>query len=165
MRFFVLTCLLAAVPACQTGGRLTGDTYRDGAVAYRIGTLPSGWERVKLADGQLAFHHVAGGAIHASATCQGREDVSLDVLTNHLLFGIEDRREESRVRLELDGRTALRTRIDGTLDGVPMSLDLVVVKKDGCIYDLGLAAAPAVFAQRQRDFERFFRGFARLGGA
>ncbi len=161
----MLTCLLAAVPACLTGGRLSGDTYRDGAVAYRIGRLPPDWGRVKLADGQIAFHHVAGGAIHANATCQPREDVSLDVLTNHLLFGIEDRREESRVRLELDGRTALRTRLDGTLDGVPISLDLVVVKKDGCVYDLGLAAAPAVFPQRQPDFERFFRGFARVKAA
>jgi hypothetical protein len=157
--------ILLVASACQTGGGLSGDTYRDGLVSYRIGTLSPDWGRVRVADGQVAFHHPGGGSILANANCQPRQDVSLDVLTNHLLFGIEDRREESRVRFQLDGRMALRTRLDGTLDGVPISLDLVVLKKDGCIYDLGLAAAPSVFPQRRPDFERFVRGFARLEGA
>jgi hypothetical protein len=154
----LLTCLIAA---CGFRGALTADLYRDGAVAFRIGPLPADWARVQVADGHLAFHHARGGTILAHATCANRADVSLDVLTNHLLFGIEDRREVSRAVLALDGRAALRTRLDGTLDGVPVALDLVVLKKDGCTYDLGLAASPAVLPQRQADFERFFRAFAR----
>ena len=156
--FPLLTCLIAG---CGFRGQLAGDLYRDGAVAFRVGTLSADWARVQVGDGHLAFHHVRGGTILAHATCDGRADVSLDVLTNHLLFGIEERREISRIPFALDGRAALRTRLDGTVDGVPVALDLVVVKKDGCTYDLGLAAAPAVLSQRQPDFERFFRSFAR----
>ena len=128
---------------------------------FRIGALPAPWRRVQIADGQLAFHHADGGTILAHATCEPRDDVSLNVLTNHLLFGIEQRRELARTPLSVDGRQALRTRLMGTLDGVAVALDLVVLKKDGCMYDLELASAPEVFALRQPDFERFFGGFAR----
>jgi hypothetical protein len=155
----LLAILLAG---CGTRGTLSGTLYRDGHLAFRIGALPSEWRRVQVADGQLAFHHDGGGTILAHATCEARGDASLDVLTNHLLFGIEDPRERSRTPLSLDGRRALRTRVDGALDGVPVALDLVVLKKDSCTYDLELASSPEVFAHRQADFERFFIGFARV---
>ena len=120
-RIPLLASLLAG---CGTRGTLTGDLYRDSQVAFRIGPLPPEWRRVQVADGQLAFHHDEGGTILAHATCEGRGDASLDVLTNHLLFGIEEPRERSRTPLSLDGRRALRTRVDGALDGVPIALDL-----------------------------------------
>jgi hypothetical protein len=152
----------AALVGCGLRGQLAGDVYRDGAVAFRIGRLPPAWRRVQVADGELAFHHAAGGAILAHATCRPRGDAPLDVLTNHLLFGFEDRQELARDDLPLDGRKALRTRLTARLDGVPVVLDLVVLKKDGCVYDLELTSSPAAFAERQADFERFFLAFARV---
>lgn len=154
-----------ALLACAAPGQLSDGTYRDGPIAFRIGRLSAEWQRVHVGEGQLAFHHAGGGTIAANATCEPREDVSLDVLTNHLLFGVENRRDEARVLFALDGRTAMRTHLDGTLDGVPVSLDLVVLKKDGCTYDFDLAATPRIFHLRQPDFEGFFRGFASLGAA
>jgi hypothetical protein len=147
---------------CGLRGHLRGDVYRDGSIAFRIGGLPDPWQRVQVADGQLAFHHRAGGTILAHASCDVRGDPSLEVLTRHLLIGIEAPRELSRAALALDGRRALRTRVDGRLDGVAVAFDLVVLKKDGCTYDLALAAAPDVFPSRRTDFERFFQGFARV---
>jgi hypothetical protein len=158
-RIPILALLLAG---CATRGTLNGTLYRDGPLAFRIGALPSEWRRVQVADGQVAFHHDQGGTILAHATCEARGDASLDVLTNHLLFGIEEPRERSRTPLSLDGRRALRTRVDGALDGVPIALDLVVLKKDSCTFDLELASSPEVFARRQADFERFFFGFSRV---
>jgi hypothetical protein len=152
----------ALLAGCGLRGELRGDVYRDGSVVFRIGELPAPWQRVQVADGQLAFHHRAGGTILAHATCEPHGDPSLEVLTRHLLIGIEAPRELSQAALSLDGRRALRTRVDGRLDGVAVAFDLVVLKKDGCTYDLALAAAPAVFASRRSDFERFFQGFARV---
>jgi hypothetical protein len=157
-----LLLLAASLAGCGTRGTLSGSLYRDGPLAFRIGALPAEWRRVQVGDGQLAFHHDDGGTILAHATCEARDDVSLDVLTNHLLFGVEEAREISRAPLSLDGRRALRTRIDGAVDGVPIALDLVVLKKDSCTYDLQLASSPDVFVRRQPDFERFFAGFARV---
>ncbi|HEY0710327.1 MAG TPA: hypothetical protein VGG33_26195, partial [Polyangia bacterium] len=73
---------------------------------------------------------------------------------------VEGRRELARARLPIDGRAALRTRLQGSLDGVPIDLDLVVLKKDGCTYDLQLATSPRDFSARQPDFDRFLSAFA-----
>jgi hypothetical protein len=121
----------------------------------RVGTLPAAWQRVRDDGGSVAFHHAAGGTIVSAISCGDGDDVPLDVLTNHLLLGIEGRRERARERLVLDGRAALRTQLDAQLDGVPVTLDLVVLKKDGCTVDLYLVAPRPAFDERRADFVRF----------
>jgi len=124
----------------------------------RLGTLPAGWERVRDRADSVAYHHAGGGTIVSARSCGDADDVPLDVLTNHLLLGIEGRRELARQSLVLDGRAALRTRLDATLDGVPVALDIVVLKKDGCTVDLYLVAPRAAYAERRADFDRFLSG-------
>lgn len=124
----------------------------------RSGTLPAGWERVRDRGDSVAYHHAGGGTIVSARSCGDADDVPLDVLTNHLLLGIEGRRELGRQALVLDGRAALRTRLDATLDGVPVALDVVVLKKDGCTVDLYLVAPRAAYADRRADFDRFAFG-------
>jgi hypothetical protein len=156
----VAAAALLAVGCTPVRGRLSGDVYHDGKVAFRVGRLPGQWQRVQVGDGHLAFHHQAGGTILANVSCERFVDLSLDLLTNQLLYGVEARRELGRQRIPLDGRVALRTQMHGSLDGVPIALDLVVMKKDGCTYDLELAASPRDFPARQPDFEGFFAVFA-----
>ncbi len=159
MRLSRALALCAAVSvACA--GRLVGDVYHDDGVAFRVGALPAAWQRQNVAAGALSYHHKDGGTISAHGSCERAEDVPLDVLTNHLLIGVESRFERSRRTLTLDGRAALRTRIDAELDGVPVALDLVVVKKDGCVYDLAMVASRAAFAARRPDFDHFVVAFA-----
>ncbi len=124
----------------------------------RLGTLPPGWERVRDSGDTVAFHHAGGGTIVSAKSCSDGDDVPLDVLTNHLLLGIEGRKERGRRAFVLDGRAALRTRLDATLDGVPVALDVVVLKKDGCTVDLYLVAPEAAYDERRADFDRFVSG-------
>ena len=105
------------------------------------------------------IHPVAGGTIASHASCADADDVPLDVLTNHLLFGLEHKQERSRRPLTLDGRAALRTRLEATLDGVPLALDVVVMRKDGCTHDLMLIAPRGDLARLEPEFERFVARF------
>jgi hypothetical protein len=130
--------------------------------SYRVARLSDTWQRVRADGNGVAFHHPGGGTIALDVTCSDADDVPLDVLTRHLLIGIDPRQERSRTTLTVDGRGALRTRIDGQLDGVPVSLDLVVLKKDGCTYDLVLIAPPSLLAQRQPEFARFIGSFTQV---
>jgi hypothetical protein len=150
---------LSVLLACAGPGSFVNQVYRRGAVAYRVGPLPAAWERVSVGRLNLVFRHREGGTLAVNATCPHREDAPLHVLTNHLLFGIEAQREKSRTPITLDGRAGLRTRLTGELDGVPIEMELVVLKKDGCAYDLQLVTSPQRFAARQPDFDGFLRGF------
>ena len=132
-----------------------------GSRPYQLASLPGECTEARARDHSVAFHHRAGGTIVADASCGEGDDVPLDVLTNHLLFGVEDRHELPRIAFQLDGRGALRTRLDGTLDGVRVAFDLVVLKKDGCIFDLYLIAPPDRLLAREPDFDRFVAGFSK----
>jgi hypothetical protein len=125
----------------------------------QVGSLAGEWQRVRGDGDGVTYHHARGGTIATSTTCGDADDVPLDVLTNHALIGVEERREQPRRRLVVDGRAALRTRLDATLDGVPVALDLVVLKKDGCTIDLYLVAPPRSFAERRADFDGFVAAF------
>ena len=129
---------------------------------YRVPAPPAGWQRLGAEGDSFAYHNAGGGTMAANVTCDSGEDVPLDVFTNHLLFGIEQRQERARTPITVDGRGALRTRIDGRLDGVPVALELVVLKKDGCVYDLFLIAPPGALTAHQPAFDRFLAGFAQV---
>jgi hypothetical protein len=162
LRFGFVVALAALGLTTCAGGRFEGGVYRDSRTAYRIGSLDPGWARFDLSGSNLAFRHRAGGSILVNATCEGIKDVPLDVLVNQALFGIEQTHELGRDRLTLDGRAALRVRLLGAVDGVPVNLDLVALKKDDCAYDLELVAAPSVFAERDQEFWSLVQGFQQL---
>jgi hypothetical protein len=153
---------LAMLAAACTSGSFKDNVYRDSHTAYRVGLLGPSWHRFDLSGGNLAFHHEQGGSIYANATCKGINDVPLDVLTNQALFDVERKHELGRERFTLDGRVALRTRLTGSVDGVEVELELVVMKKDNCVYDLQLVAGGQIFAEREADFGRFVDGFQQL---
>ena len=107
------------------------------------------------------FSDSVGGVIEANATCRDDADAApLRALTRQLLIGYTDRNVESQDKVSLDEREALHTRVDAKLDGVPMTLDLYVMKRNGCIFDLSYAAPPDAFARGAADFQRFVDGFA-----
>ena len=62
--------------------------------------------------------------------------------------------------MELSGRGALRQTVEGSLDGVPVVLDLVVVRKDGCVFDFYSVSPPGADPRVATDFEAFFGEFS-----
>jgi hypothetical protein len=133
-----------------------------GKVCYRVGPLPSSWELVQSDGAQAGFYSRASGAVIASnATCHDEGDATpLESLTRHLLIGYTDHRVLAQKELMLDGRAALRTRVSAKLDGVPIELELYVLKRNGCTFDLSYAAPAGHDARGAADFAAFVRGFA-----
>jgi hypothetical protein len=153
--------ILLGLTGCASGS-FQDNVYRDSHVSYRVGPLDSSWRRFDVSGSNIAFRHVEGGSILADGRCSGVKDVPLDVLTNQATIGLENKEEHSREVITLDGRAALRTRMSASLDGVPVELDLVVVKKDNCTYDLQLVAGAKVFDARDADFSKFVEGFQQI---
>jgi hypothetical protein len=167
VRFVFLACV--AVAACTAGScaaaSYEGAVFKRGSLSYRTGALPPQWKRFRVEDANLAFKHEGGGAIVANGICGENdkiEDLPLDVLVNHALFGVEATQEVDREEFKLDARAALRSHVTGTVDGAQIELDLVVLKKDNCTFDFQLVARPDEFKARRADFEAFYKSFHKL---
>ncbi len=154
-----LSLLLVCCAGCHRGVRFENHVFSKPGVSYRVGTLSPVWERVKLSQNDLAWYtEDTGHALQVNSTCQG-EDVPLDVLTRHLLMGFTERQAVAEEKVVVDEREALRSRYRAKLDGVPVELLFLVLKKDQCVYDFTYVAPLGRFEERLEGFESLVRGF------
>lgn len=151
---------LVALALLGCRGGLRDGVFEKEGVRYRVGALPSGWRQVELEENDLAlFAEGSPHAIAVNSTCEGHGDPSLQVLTSHLLFGFTDRHVLVQRAEPLDGREGLRSRVRAKLDGVPVELLLVVLKKDGCVYDFTYTSPPERFDEKRSAFEALLENF------
>lgn len=132
-----------------------------GKLCYRTGQLGADWRVFHVEKSSVAYYHPSLRAvIESNASCRDDADpATLEVLTRHLLIGYTERRYRKSERVPLAGREALHSVIEVKLDGVPMVLDVYVLKRNGCIFDLSFAAPPAQFVAGVSAFEGFVSGF------
>jgi hypothetical protein len=159
LRGVIVVGLVVGLTGCRGG--LAGGLYRrDDGVMYRVIEPTGDWRRVDFADNDLAWlASKTGHLISMNATCTGHEDPPLDVLTNHLVIGFTDRAWESKTPLQLDGREALKSKLKAKLDGVPRSLEFVVLKKNGCVHDFTYVSPVGREGDYQATFDALVAGF------
>lgn len=148
-----------AVLAFNCRGGLVGGMYTRDGLAYRVVEPAGGWRRIAFEDNDLAWLSAQGHVIAVNATCSGHEDPQLEVLMNHLVIGFTDREWVSKKKFELDGREAMRSQVKARLDGVATSLDLVVLKKNGCVHDFTYVSPTGLEAAHQAEFDALIEGF------
>ena len=156
-------------------GSRHGGVYREGPIAFTLPPAPSGWRAIDVKDASLAFRDDDNSAsVLVNARCLSADDrTPLVALTNHLLIGATERKYLSQEVEPFDGREALHTKLEAKWDGVPMTIDVYVLSKDGCVYDfvyvggqiyIDKKASPAIRAQAQGLFVLMSYGVGRLFG-
>lgn len=146
---------LTGALACAGHPQLRDGRYQDDVVEYSLESPGDGWQRLDMEQANVAWlNRDLGAALLVNSHCQGVEDAPLEVLTRHLLMGLTDVETVAERRLELSGREALETTVEGKLDGVRRRLQLLVLKKDGCVYDVVLDASPDGFSRAVPGYER-----------
>lgn len=151
---------LLVLAGCGASQSFQARVYDNGTVRYRVGALDTGFEPVSVGDNDLAWHHPQLGTISVNSTCKQYEDVPPRALVNQLLMGTTDREYRVEETLTLDGRAAQHLLADVQLDGVPLTIDVYLIVKDGCVYDLTHIAGRERADEARPAFERFVRGFA-----
>lgn len=130
-------------------------------VTYRIGSVPSDWRRVDVADGPDVAWQVGdtGVLVHVYHACGRNMDSPLPALVQQLLIGFTDREFVEEETIPFDGREARHVLVRAKLDGAPVLIELFVLKKDGCVYDFSYIAPPSLFERHAADFERLVASF------
>lgn len=153
---------LATVMGCSGSDavRVSGNTVRAPRLSYEFGTVPSQWRSIEIEGNDAAwFDAEADATIHVDHTCDRTMDTPLAALVQHLLIGFTAREMLTEETVPFDGREARHVVVRARLDGVPRTMELYVMKKDGCVYDLGYAASPARFDLGRPRFSSFVAGF------
>jgi hypothetical protein len=157
-----ISVLLPLMFAACGGSGLSGNVFRQGDIAFQVGTIPASWRQLdQEVQGDLASFAFRDSSRSVTVGAAGRchvdgDDVPLRSLTQHLYLGFTHRAIQHEEEFQLAGRAALRTEMTARLDGVPKQLIFVVLKKDGCVYDFWRIADQAVDSA---DFDEFVRGF------
>lgn len=158
----VLLSALLGSAACGSSPSFRDRVFDDGTVRYRVGPLAGPFQRVDVEDDDLAWHDPSNGTVSVNSTCTEYEDVPARALMNQLLMGTTERAYRLDETVTVDGRAAQHAIVDLELDGVPVEIDVYLLVKDGCVYDLMHVAARDRAAQSRPMFERFVHGFAVL---
>lgn len=134
---------------------MEGGVYEDDHVRYRVSAPADGWRQVELETANAAWlNDEYGASLLVNSHCEGVQDAPLEALANHLLIGWTEREVLSERRLELSRREALEREVSAKLDGVPRRLMLLVLKKDGCVYDVVLSSSPESFPRARQAYDR-----------
>ena len=126
-------------------------------VSYRVGVLDGGFRRVDVEGNDLAFYSPGSGSIAVNALCKSYDDVPSEALLNHLLFGTTHRSYLLDEEVTLDGRAARHALVHAELDGVPLRLEIYVLTRANCVFDLSYISDREARAQAQ--FAQFVRAF------
>lgn len=100
-----------------------------------------------------------GSTISFLSDCYGAVDPTLDNIFNGILSEIEDKRIIESHNVDYNEREALHSTVEGKVDGIQTRFELMIFKKNNCIYILTYAAKEGAFAHNQRDFLKFVKGF------
>lgn len=162
MRSLVALCVLACA-ACTEG--LKGEYFQKGEVKYRVAELDrEAWKKVGFADNDVAWTGPNGAVLAMNATCRDYGDPSLEVLTTHMLMGFTDKELKGRKAFMLDGREALESTYTAKLDGVPIDITVVVLKKDGCVHDFSYVAPLGQGSAHRAALDTLLDGFTTTEG-
>ncbi len=133
----------------------------DKEATYSFGDPGAGWRPLrKVEDVQVAWvHDQLNAAIELHVQCDGQGDSSLDEYTDHLRIDWTHWDIKAETDETFLGRAALRTVVQARLDGVPMMLEILVAKKDGCLFDLHYTARPESYEAGRGAFVAVTNGF------
>ena len=173
IKLLIICCFLFALATGCVFGRQPFRgvvSYRDGRVFlslnhpkkfYRVGKLPEGWNLLKTPARAITFFNDdTSSSISTDAFC-GRSvgGQGLSSLGGEVISALDDRKVVEEVPFMLDGRAAVRQRVEGKFNGVPIVLDLIVVRKDNCVFDMYAIMPPDSVSATEGDFETFYLGF------
>lgn len=128
---------------------------------YQV-TLPTtGWRSLEMEGADVAMEPASGGAAFAIFTPyrMKKEVLPLETLGIQLLIEIKDKKVISRERLTLGGQPALRTLLEGKVEGEVVRIESYVITKGEWVYDIIYWGRPEEFQVHYEAFQRVMESF------
>ena len=128
---------------------------------YQV-TLPaSGWKPLEVEGADVAMKHEVSPVAFAIFTPSRmkKEGLPLEVLSIQLLIEIKGKKIISRERLTIGGQPALKTLLEGKLEGERVEVESYVLTRGDLVYDIVYWGRPGEFQVHHEDFQRVVESF------
>lgn len=158
LQILLLIGAIGGIVGCALLGGNDDPVTKNTAIHYEHPGQP--YERISVSSADLVWQSKkTGNTIAVNSLCQKYQDVSLKALGENILEGIDNLKIENSQTLTFDGREAERISAQGTTDGIPIAIRLLILKKNGCTYDLAYIARKTSFGSEEEIFEQFLKRF------
>ena len=156
-KFFAILGI-ALLSGCVSVNLGAGHTEKANGVDFVEPQKP--FERVKLENADQAWQNPNNGnTISFLSECYSPTETHLKTLEMEISQVLREPVIESSQEIQYNQRGALRSRIQGTLDGVPTKIELVLFKKNNCTYTLSYVSVTSHFERGLKPFEEFLSQF------
>lgn len=127
-------------------------------VEYRNPELPFEEIKLKTAD-HTWISKTTGNTVSFLSDCQKNSDPSLEQMLNDSTSVIDHLKVIETQENLFNARSSLESIVEGTVDGVPVKMKVLVFKKNSCNYTLTFAGLKNKFASESTAFEKFQTSF------
>lgn len=148
---FFTGCVTVNLGDGSKGQKAKGVEYMEPAAPFvkeARDTVDAAWKNAKN-----------GNVISYLSDCKDPSDPPLDHIVQGVLAGLNDVKVESTESPMIQGREARHVVAFGKVDGVPTGTELVVFKRNFCIYILSYVGVQKFFPENRAAFTQFTSGF------
>lgn len=150
--------LISALSGCVSVSLPSMDGKRAQEVRFTAPSSP--FKSLKTDSGDGAWISTrTGNTISYVSDCAAKIDPELDQILDDSAQILEKPEVSNRASLNYNGRAAKTALVNGSLDGIPVRLKLLVFKKNDCSYTLSYTAKPSTFDTEAASFEAFLSDF------
>jgi hypothetical protein len=149
--------LFLFLPACVSVNLGSGKANRNSEVKFQA---PGGdFKEISNSNADQAWQNSETGNTISFLTECPAPDSSLEGMTDEFTSFLKGKQVKEKKEDFFNGRESLQTWIEGKLDGIPMKMQSLVFKKNGCSYLLTYVGRSKVFDKDQSAFSTFTSRF------
>ena len=101
-----------------------------------------------------------GNTIAVISDCNPNRDPELMIMESESIQALHGAKVISSNYMNYNDREGLRSIAEGTVDGVPVKIEVLNFKKSACMYSLTYFGRSKGFSGDQSVFENFIKGFS-----
>jgi hypothetical protein len=116
---------------------------------------PSDWRVLEKNNQDSAYALPSGSIATISSSCDRYEDVSLEVLTRHLLFDLKSINVKKKERIRIKEHEGLFTSLTAKIEKAKVDMDVFVIVINKCIFDFTLTNNKNLTESDSKEFLNF----------
>lgn len=149
---------LYSLTACAIFGG--GDDPAVKNLSVKVAAPPSPFEVITTTNADHLWQsRRTGNTIAINSACLEKNKEDLSSLEHGILEGVDHVNQVKEEKITVDGAPAERTHAEGKTEGVPISIELVTIKKENCTYDLAYVARTVTYKSELEVFNKFVERF------